>query len=276
MEDRKKRKLRIAALTAGLFVLLIAAAVVFLFFVPAPANNRVLPEEPPSELADEVFPIAEDEIEDDAGEGIADPDAPPPSLMDLPGVHPASGEFTLGGIPEGREFDLSENADRFAAIIAAIRSVDSEFDPEGYKVKEHVAHRDENGIPDSGEVTVTLYIGNIMTSSSSHVHVADGTIQYVNITRLYHPTAAEIEQARQQRADFEASPASREAIERAKVSMWPDDTGTTQLEYSEYYAYVFKTGRLFFYITDNRTVDAMDGIARAKTEKIDCLEVLGR
>jgi hypothetical protein len=276
MEGSNKRKIKLAALIAGLMVLVIAAAVAFLFFVPAPGGSTAPLEEPPSGLEDKGSSVVEEEIREDIGEGVADPDAPPPSLLDLPGVHPASGEFALGGIPEGKEFDLSENAGRYAAIIAAIQSADPDFDPEGYMVEEHVSHHDENRIPDHGNVRVTLYIGDIKTSSSCYVNVDGSDIQFVSITRLYHPTSAEIEQAKQQKADFEASPASGKAIEKAKASMWPDDTGTTQLEYSEYYGYVFKTGRLFFYIVDNRAVAAMDGTISAKTETIDCLEVLGR
>ncbi|MDR1015651.1 MAG: hypothetical protein LBL86_11850 [Coriobacteriales bacterium] len=311
MEDRKRRKARRTALTAGLAVLLLAAAAAaFLFFAPAPPRGTAPLEAPPASAApsetspsgpdDGVSPGAEDKNQDDAGdvavsdaalspppdppaaegevraeagEGLADPDAPPPSLLDLPGVHPASGEFALGSVPEGKELDLSGNADGYAAIITAIRSADPDFDPEGYRVAEHVSHQDENGVPDHGDVRVTLYIGDIKTSSSCYVNVDGSDIQFVSTTRLYHPTAAEMEQARQQRADFEANPASREAIERTKASMWPDGTGTTQLEYSEDYGYVFKTGRLYLTITDDRR---QGGVIVAKQERIDCLEVLGR
>ncbi|MDR1015133.1 MAG: hypothetical protein LBL86_09200 [Coriobacteriales bacterium] len=309
MGDRKRRKAGLAALIAGLVVLLAAAAAAFLFFAPAPPTSKAPLEAPPKSTAPlkvppngpegRVSPVAEDdagdgsadpdaappqpdppaaegEVRAEAGEGLADPDAPPPSLLDLPGVHPASGEFALGSVPEGRELDLSESADGYAAIIAAIRSADPDFDPEGYRVEEHVSHQDENGVSDHGDVWVTLYVDDIKTSSSCYVTIDGSDIQRVNITGLYHPTAAEVGQARQQRADFEASPASGEAIERTKASMWPDGTGTTQLEYSEYYGYVFKTGRLYLYIVDNRAVDAMDGTISAKREKIDCLEVLGR
>jgi hypothetical protein len=275
MTNVGKRKTKLAALVAGLVVLLIFAAVIFLFFVPAPGSVAPL-EVPPSGLEDRVSPAVEDEAQEDTGEGAVDSDTVPSSLLDLPGVYPASGEFVLGSVPEGVEFNLSENVDEYAAIIAVIKSVDPDFDSEGYRVEEHVSHHDESGIPDHGDVRVTLYIEDIKTSSSSYVNIDGSAIQFVNITRLYHPTAAEIEQARRQKADFEASPASSEAIEKAKASMWPDGTGTTQLEYSEYYFYSFKTGRLFLYIVDNRKIDAMDGIVKAKTEKIDCLEVLGR
>jgi hypothetical protein len=311
MEDRKKRKARRTALTAGLAVLLlVAVALAFLLSAPAsprgaariegPSEGTALSEVLPSGPDDRVSPGAEDKDQDDAGdvavsdaalspssdqsavegevlveagEGATAPDAPPPSLLDLPGVHPASGEFALGSVPEGKELDLSENADGYAAIIAAIKSADPDFDPEGYRVAEHVSHQDESGIPDHGDVTVTLYVGDIKTSSSCYANIDGSAIQFVSIRGLRHPTAAEIEQARQQKADFEASPASREAIERTKASMWPNGTGTTQLEYSEDYFYSFKSGRLLLYITDDRR---QGDVIVAKQEKIDCLEVLGR
>jgi hypothetical protein len=274
MANVGKRKIWTAALIAALIALLIVVAVVFLFFVPGP-ENTLNPEVPPSEQEDKVSPAVESEAWDSPGTGYALGEAPP-SLLDLPGNYAASGEFALGSVPEGKEFSLSENADSYAAIIAAIQSVDSSFNPEGYRVMEHVSHRDGNGTPDHGDVWVTFYIDDIKTSSSCKVNIDGVNIQYVNITRLYHPTADEIEQARQQRADFEASPASSRAIEQTKASMWPNDAGTTQLEYSEYYSYFFNTGKLFYNIVDNRTVDAMDGTIRAKSERIDCLEVLGR
>jgi hypothetical protein len=204
---------------------------------------------------------------DDEGDDTASP------LLDLPGIIPATGQFDMGSMPDNVDFDLDDSADEYTPIIAAIQSVDPNFDPKGYMIRAHAGHHDSNGVADSVNVTVTFYIEDIETSSSVYMKVKDGDIQYVNMAGMYHPLSTEIEQAIQQKADFENSAAGREAIEHTKAAMWPADSTATPDEYSEEYYFDFNEGRLYLTITDDRRIgDVID----ARQERIDCLEVLGR
>jgi hypothetical protein len=192
-----------------------------------------------------------------------------PSLLDLPGVVPASGDFDVNSVQNDVNIELVEGDDKFSAIVEAIRVGDPTFDPEGYKAFVHLGTSDRT----SGNVWVTLYIGDIKTSSSCLVYIKGGTIQFVQAVGIYHPDPAEVEQAVKLRSDFESSAAGRTAIERTKAAMWPAASTATPDEYSEEYYFDFRGGGLYLYITDDRR---QDGIIVAKQEKIDCLEVLGR
>jgi hypothetical protein len=272
-DEAKTRGKRTVMLIAILAVMLVGAMSVLLYCsVAAPKSTEtlvdVMEDESQSAIEGDVSPNPQNS-DASQSEGEATP-----SLLDLPGVTPASGEFDMGNILDNVDFDLTKDTGEFDSIIAAIQSVDPSFDPKGYMVSAHADHRDDNGIADNVKVTVTLYIGDIKTNSTGYVHVEDGSIQYVNIMGIYYPDAAELEHAEELRASFEASPASKEAIERTRSQMWPDATGTTQVSYSEYYLYNFRTGKLLLYINDNRSVDNLDGVVVAKSEKIDVQEVL--
>ncbi|MDR3136550.1 MAG: hypothetical protein LBU07_03935 [Coriobacteriales bacterium] len=288
MNKRKKRLIiAIATVTLGTLSLL---TVFFLRIAPddtlpqheAPTESELsqgLADESQIDSQDTSIPAdIEGEYRYDSGSStITMSDTPPPSLLDLPGVYPASGEFSLGGVPEGKEINLSEHADRYIAVIASIKSIDPDFDTEGYRVEEHVTHHDENRVPDHGNVRMTLYIENIKTSSSCHVNIDGSTIQLASIKDLYHPTTTEIEQAKQQKADFEASSTGQKEIERVKASLWPSAEGTELYEYSEDYYFDFASNRLYLYINDIRWVGEYE--LRRREPRYGCIDVqqvLGR
>ena len=107
--------------------------------------------------------------------------------------------------------------------------------------------------------------------------IDDNNIQYVNVMWAYHPGTTEVEWILQLRADFEASPAGKAAIECAKAAMWPADSTATPDKYSEEYYFDFQENKLYLIITDDRRVwDGELSVVDARQEKIDIQEVLGR
>jgi hypothetical protein len=269
MNVRKKKPI---ILITVLVVALVAVFLLLLFLHTAPQEMSL--QDPAGES------MSTDDFEnrdpsDSEGEIVVDSsidsksDNVPPSMLDLEGVIPVSGAFELHSVQLDTDLILIEVADEYATVIEALRSVDQDFDPEGYKVRAH----DSSGGRGNGSVFVTLYIGDIKTSSIYLVNVDDGNIEYVSIRSVNQPDEATKQRILQLRSDFETSAAGKEAIERTKAAMWPAGSTATPDEYFEEYYFDFSEDRLYLTITDDRR---QDGVIVAKQEKIDCLDVLGR
>jgi hypothetical protein len=266
------RKKKLIILVAALVVALVALFLL-LFFL------HVVPQEAPlQDLAGESMSTddfenrdpsdSEDEVVVDSSIGFESEKAPP-SILDLEGVIPASGAFELHSVQLDTDLILIEVTDEYATVIEALRSVDQDFDPEGYRVRAH----DSSGGRGNGSVFVTLYIGDIKTSSIYLVNVDDGNIEYVSIRSVNKPDDATRQRILQLRSDFESSSAGKAAIERTKTAMWPANSTATPDEYSEEYYFDFAEDRLYLIITDDRR---QDGVIVDKQEKIDVQAVLGR
>jgi hypothetical protein len=268
IDSRKRRR----AILIIVSVLLIAAAALLLFLLFSSENtvseDIVLPSGDMTETSKPNIAST-----DTGGERKVDSGSGTVPELDLEGIITVSGEFNLNSVPNDIDLDLSVNAADYVVIIETIKSVDPDFDPEGYLLRTHIL----NDTTEHGSVSVTLYIQDIETSARYTVIVDGGRIETVSVRHAQHPTPDKLDQIAQLKSDFEASSAGQMEIERVAASLWPSAEGTEPYEYSEDYYFDFESDRLYLYVNDKRWVGEYE--LQRKEPRYGCIDVqavLGR
>jgi hypothetical protein len=266
----RKRRL---AIRITVSVLLLAALASLLLFLSFSGENAVS-EDVEGADGDMTEASRSDVASTDTGdEHKVNPGSGTLPELDLEGIIAVSGEFDLNSVPNDVDLDLSANAADYAVIIETIKSVDPNFDPEGYLLRTHIL----NDATEHGSVSVTLYVQDIETSAHYTVIVDGGRIETVSVRHAQHPAPDKLGQIAQLKSDFEASSAGQREIERVKASLWPNSEGTERYEYSEDYYFDFASDRLYLYVSDNRWVGEYEPRRREpRYGSIDVQKVLGR